>query len=124
MEGIPRMAYNKELANKILDGRVSVFPKQSVIGRSYRNCSYGAVTTAPMTQLPLVLIPTYLVPTFLILHLTALFQARRSQQISKALPMKESHTDARTVLEEVHTTPLAMISKSAMGVINGRSGTI
>jgi hypothetical protein len=38
---------------------------------------YGAVTTAPMTQLPLVLVPTYLVPTFLILHLTALFQARR-----------------------------------------------
>jgi hypothetical protein len=38
---------------------------------------YGAVTTAPMTQLPLVLIPTYLVPTFLMLHLTALFQARR-----------------------------------------------
>ena len=38
---------------------------------------YGAVSTAPMTQLPLVLVPTYLVPTFLILHLTALFQARR-----------------------------------------------
>jgi len=38
---------------------------------------YGAVTTAPMAQLPLVLIPTYLVPTFLMLHLTALFQARR-----------------------------------------------
>jgi hypothetical protein len=38
---------------------------------------YGSVTTAPMAQLPLVLIPTYLVPTFLILHLTALFQARR-----------------------------------------------
>ena len=38
---------------------------------------YGAISTAPMTQLPLVLVPTYLVPTFLILHLTALFQARR-----------------------------------------------
>lgn len=38
---------------------------------------YGTVSTAPMTQLPLVLIPTYLVPTFLMLHLTALFQARR-----------------------------------------------
>ncbi|HEY2121772.1 MAG TPA: hypothetical protein VGH37_21500 [Candidatus Acidoferrum sp.] len=38
---------------------------------------YGAVSMAPMTQLPLVLVPTYLVPTFLILHLTALFQARR-----------------------------------------------
>jgi hypothetical protein len=38
---------------------------------------YGAVSTAPMTQLPLVLVPTFLVPTFLMLHLTALFQARR-----------------------------------------------
>jgi hypothetical protein len=38
---------------------------------------YGAVSTAPMSQLPLVLIPTYLVPTFVILHLAALFQARR-----------------------------------------------
>jgi hypothetical protein len=38
---------------------------------------YGAVSTAPMEQLPLVLIPTYFVPTFLMLHLTALFQARR-----------------------------------------------
>lgn len=43
---------------------------------------YGAVSTTPMTQLPLVLIPTYLVPTFLILHLTALFQARRFGAIS------------------------------------------
>jgi hypothetical protein len=38
---------------------------------------YGPVSTAPMSELPLVLIPTFLVPTFLILHLTALFQARR-----------------------------------------------
>jgi hypothetical protein len=38
---------------------------------------YGALSTAPMAQLPLVLVPTYLVPTFLMLHLTALFQARR-----------------------------------------------
>jgi hypothetical protein len=38
---------------------------------------YGAVTTAPMARLPLVLVPTFLVPTFLMLHLTALFQARR-----------------------------------------------
>jgi hypothetical protein len=37
----------------------------------------GAVTTSPMARLPLVLIPTYFVPTFIILHLTALFQARR-----------------------------------------------
>ncbi len=38
---------------------------------------YGAVSTSPMAQLPLVLVPTFLVPTFLMLHLTALFQARR-----------------------------------------------
>jgi len=38
---------------------------------------YGTVSTAPMAQLPLVLVPTFLVPTFLMLHLTALFQARR-----------------------------------------------
>jgi hypothetical protein len=43
---------------------------------------YGAVTTSPMSHLPLVLVPTYLVPTFLMLHLTALFQARRLGQIS------------------------------------------
>jgi hypothetical protein len=35
------------------------------------------VTTAAMAQLPLVLIPAYLVPLFFMLHLTALFQARR-----------------------------------------------
>jgi hypothetical protein len=38
---------------------------------------YGATTTAPMSQMPLVLIPAFLVPMFLMLHLTALFQARR-----------------------------------------------
>jgi hypothetical protein len=30
-----------------------------------------------MAQLPLVLIPAYLVPLFVMLHLAALFQARR-----------------------------------------------
>jgi hypothetical protein len=38
---------------------------------------FGSVTTAPMSRLPLLLVPTFLVPIFLILHLTALFQARR-----------------------------------------------
>jgi len=51
---------------------------------------YGAVSTAPMTQLPLVLVPTYLVPTFLILHLTALFQARRLPATSTANLMGKS----------------------------------
>jgi hypothetical protein len=37
----------------------------------------GEVTTGPMATLPLVLIPAYLVPLFIILHLAALFQARR-----------------------------------------------
>ncbi len=41
------------------------------------NLSRKLLQRAPMAQLPLVLVPTYLVPTFLILHLTALFQARR-----------------------------------------------
>jgi hypothetical protein len=51
---------------------------------------YGAVSTAPMTQLPLLLVPTYLVPTFLILHLTALFQARRLAATSTASLMGRS----------------------------------
>jgi hypothetical protein len=37
----------------------------------------GDVTTAPMAQLPLVLVPGYLVSLFIMLHLVALFQARR-----------------------------------------------
>jgi hypothetical protein len=37
----------------------------------------GEVTTAPMARLPLVLIPACLVPIFIMLHLAALFQARR-----------------------------------------------
>jgi hypothetical protein len=37
----------------------------------------GEVTTQPMARLPLVLIPAYLVPLFVMLHLAALFQARR-----------------------------------------------
>ncbi len=39
--------------------------------------SAGEVTTGPMAVLPLVLIPAYLVPLFIMLHLAALFQARR-----------------------------------------------
>lgn len=38
----------------------------------------GEVTTAPMARLPLVLIPAFLVPLFIMLHLAALFQARRT----------------------------------------------
>ena len=37
----------------------------------------GEITVAPMAQMPLVLIPAYLVPLFVMLHLAALFQARR-----------------------------------------------
>ncbi len=37
----------------------------------------GEVTTAPMSELPMLLIPAYLVPLFFMLHLAALFQARR-----------------------------------------------
>ena len=42
----------------------------------------GEVTTAPMAQLPLVLIPAYLVPLFVMLHLAALFQARRHASLA------------------------------------------
>jgi hypothetical protein len=42
--------------------------------------SAGEVTTSPMAQLPLVLIPAYLVPLFVMLHLAALFQAKRSYE--------------------------------------------
>lgn len=38
----------------------------------------GEVTTAPMAMLPLLLIPAYLVPIFFMVHVTALYQARRS----------------------------------------------
>ena len=38
----------------------------------------GEITTAPMALLPLVLIPVYLVPIFAMLHVAALYQARRS----------------------------------------------
>jgi hypothetical protein len=37
----------------------------------------GEVATRAMAMMPLVLIPAYLVPLFVMLHLTALFQARR-----------------------------------------------
>lgn len=37
----------------------------------------GEITTGPMAQLPLLLVPGFLVPCFVMLHLTALFQARR-----------------------------------------------
>jgi hypothetical protein len=40
----------------------------------------GEVTTQPMAQLPLVLIPAFLVPLFVMLHLAALFQARRERE--------------------------------------------
>lgn len=37
----------------------------------------GEITTGPMAQLPLVLVPAYFVPIFVMLHMAALFQARR-----------------------------------------------
>lgn len=37
----------------------------------------GEITTGPMAQLPLLVVPGFLVPCFIMLHLTALFQARR-----------------------------------------------
>ena len=70
----------------ILDLVVAV----SVGGRSSALASgaAGEVTTGPMAQLPLVLIPGYLVPLFVMLHLAALFQARRqaSSMVSASGP--------------------------------------
>jgi hypothetical protein len=48
----------------------------AVVPRFAPNLFAGA-SPAAMTHLPLILIPAFLVPTFLMLHLTALFQARR-----------------------------------------------
>ena len=42
----------------------------------------GEITTSPMSRLPLVLIPAYFVPIFVMLHLAALFQARRIARLS------------------------------------------
>jgi hypothetical protein len=47
------------------------------LSSGYASGVVGEVTTAPMAQLPLVLIPAYFVPVFVMLHLGALFQARR-----------------------------------------------
>jgi hypothetical protein len=45
--------------------------------QSHATGAVEEVTVAPMAQLPLLLVPAYLVPLFLMLHLAALFQARR-----------------------------------------------
>ncbi len=37
----------------------------------------GEITTGPMARLPLILIPAFFVPCFLMLHITALYQARK-----------------------------------------------
>jgi hypothetical protein len=43
----------------------------------------GEVTTSPMSQMPLVLIPAYFVPLFVMLHLAALFHARREAAVRR-----------------------------------------
>ena len=48
----------------------------------------GNVTTSPMTRLPLVLIPAFMVPFFTMLHLTALFQARRLARSGKSISLR------------------------------------
>src|SRR5205823_2127263 len=48
----------------------------------------GNVTTSPMTRLPLVLIPAFMVPFFTMLHLTALFQARRLARSEKSISLR------------------------------------
>jgi len=45
---------------------------------------HGGASTGIMGELPLLLIPVFLVPLFVMLHLTALFQARRLAAPSRA----------------------------------------
>lgn len=59
----------------ILDLVVAV--SMGAIGSGFIPALAPEVSTTPMSQMPLVLIPAYLVPLFVMLHLTALFQARR-----------------------------------------------
>jgi hypothetical protein len=54
-----------------------VAPTNAAIHEIATTGAPGEVTMAPMAQLPLVLTIAYFVPLFLMLHLTALFQARR-----------------------------------------------
>jgi len=50
------------------------------------NALNGNVTANAMTRLPLVLIPAFMVPLFTMLHMTALFQARRLARSGKSTP--------------------------------------
>jgi len=59
----------------ILDLGVAV--TTGALNRALATGAAGEITTAPMAELPLLLIPGFLVPLFIMLHLTALFQARR-----------------------------------------------
>ncbi len=57
----------------------------------------GEVATRPMAMMPLILIPAYLVPFFVMLHLTALFQARRQASTQRARgPAAPSSTAVRS----------------------------
>ena len=59
----------------ILDLVVAV--SDAALNQSLATGAAGEVTVAPMAQMPLVLVPAYFVPLFVMLHLAALFQARR-----------------------------------------------
>jgi hypothetical protein len=59
----------------ILDHVVAV--SDAAINQSLASGAPGEITVAPMALLPLVLIPAYLVPLFDMLHVVALFRARR-----------------------------------------------
>ena len=48
----------------------------------------GNVTTSAMNRLPLVIIPAFAVPLFTMLHLTALFQARRLARFGKSISLR------------------------------------
>ena len=57
--------------------RVVVAVSTGALGAALATGTAGEITTTPMARLPLVLIPAFLVPFSTMLHLTALFQARR-----------------------------------------------
>lgn len=67
----------------------------------------GDVTTAAMSRLPLVLVPAYLVPLFVMLHLVALFQARRGANSNTPAVQDWSETAVRPAADELPTDAAA-----------------
>ncbi len=75
----------------------------------------GEITTAPMALLPLVLIPAYLVPVFVMLHLTALFQQRRTKNYGKSggVPPRSVRCMLHTLVDRFINSLIFQISTSS-----------